>query len=95
MPKKKKKKLDFSANSESASGFGRSLGANLALAGLNSDNTDVQAKTDSEKTRLGKETSTTEDILSPLGPKRVLKLGISKKGRIKPLSVCAEEFCPH
>ena len=81
MPKKKKKKLDFSANSGSASGFGRSLGANLALAGLNSGNTDTQAKTDSEKKRSGKEIPNTEDLLSPLGPKRVLKLGISKKGR--------------
>ena len=81
MPKKKNKKLDFSARSESASGFGRSLGASLSLAGLNSDNTDVQVKTNSEEKRSSKETSTAEDILGPLGPKRVLKLGISKKGR--------------
>ena len=84
MAKKKKQKLDFSETAQSASGFGRGLGGALALAGFEAGSVadtqpkqDKQAKLETSKSKAPKK----DDVLSPLGPKRVLKLGISKKGR--------------
>ncbi len=79
MAKKKKQKLDFSETAQSTSGFGRGLGGALALAGFEAESVaDTQPKQD-KKAKL--EISKKDDVLSPLGPKRVLKLGVSKKGR--------------
>ena len=80
MAKKKKQKLDFSASSECSKGFGKTFGVSLSEAGL-------QNSLPAEKinpTKMNHQQSPSiqeEDLLSPLGPKRVLKLAISKKGR--------------
>ena len=80
MAKKKKQKLDLSSNSEYSSGFVKNLGAKLSEVGL--ENSLTVKKIDHMKMNdLQKSDPQEEDLLSPLGPKRVLKLAISKKGR--------------
>ena len=80
MAKKKKQKLDFTASSEYSSGFARTFGASLSEAGL--QNSLPEKKMNPTKINHQQSPSMQEeDLLSPLGPKRVLKLAISKKGR--------------
>ncbi|MAD60442.1 MAG: hypothetical protein CMH49_02865 [Myxococcales bacterium] len=79
MAKKKKQKLDLSANSEYSSGFGRTFGASLSEVGL--QNSLPKKMNPTKNNHQQSPSMQVEDLLSPLGPKRVLKLAISKKGR--------------